>query len=253
MTAFKSYVICTSPRSGSTLLCRLLAQTGRTGKPGSHFHTPSMAAWLQAYDLSPATYPTELDQIKAVFAAAILRGTQDTGIFGLRLQRDSFDFFMQQLGRLHPGLANDHDRFTAAFGPTLFIYLSRQDKLGQAISLTKANQTGLWHKSVDGSELERTAPHQDPVYDGDEITRQLDRLTKLDQDWRDWFAAENIAPLAISYEDLSAAPTKVLTQIFSQLGLPPDLVQGIAPNVAKLADATSQEWAERFVKENRAP
>ena len=169
MEPFKSYVICTSPRSGSTLLCRLLAQTGQSGHPNSHFHTPSMAAWLRSYDLSQTTFPTELAQIKAVFAAAIARGTQDTGIFGLRLQRHSFDFFMQQLGTLHPGLATDKDRISATFGPTLFIHLTRQNKLDQAISLVKANQTGLWHKSADGSDLERTAPHQDPIYDVDGI------------------------------------------------------------------------------------
>ncbi|HBF29284.1 Stf0 family sulfotransferase, partial [Rhizobium sp.] len=31
MAKFSSYVICTSPRSGSTLLCKLLAATGISG------------------------------------------------------------------------------------------------------------------------------------------------------------------------------------------------------------------------------
>ena len=253
MAPFKSYVICTSPRSGSTLLCRLLAQTGQSGHPNSHFHTPSMAAWLRSYDLSQTTFPTELAQIKAVFAAAIARGTQDTGIFGLRLQRDSFDFFMQQLGVLHPGLATDKDRISAAFGPTFFIHLTRQNKLDQAISLVKANQTGLWHKSADGSDLERTAPHQDPIYDPDEISRTIDRLTKLDQDWRDWFTAENITPLTLTYDDLSTAPAEILQQITDRLGLPPSVVDGIQPNVAKLADSTSRDWTKRYIEDHGAP
>ncbi|MEM1201062.1 MAG: Stf0 family sulfotransferase, partial [Pseudomonadota bacterium] len=33
MAGFDAYVICTSPRSGSTLLCKLLAPTGIAGKP----------------------------------------------------------------------------------------------------------------------------------------------------------------------------------------------------------------------------
>lgn len=253
MPPFQSYVICTSPRSGSTLLCRLLAQTGRTGNPGSHFHTPNLEAWLRSYELQQETYATDLERTKAVFEAAIARGTQDTGIFGLRLQRDSYSFFMQQLGELYRGLANDRDRFTAAFGRTLFIHLTRQDKLDQAISLTKAKQTGLWHKSVDGSDLERTTPHQEPVYNADEIAQNMDRLTKLEQDWRNWFGAENITPLKITYDDLSTAPATALKQITDRLGVDANVVQGIKPNVAKLADSTSQVWADRFRAERGTP
>ena len=38
MADFEAYVICTSPRSGSTLLCKLLVATGVAGLPASHFH-----------------------------------------------------------------------------------------------------------------------------------------------------------------------------------------------------------------------
>ncbi|MBT6203829.1 MAG: sulfotransferase, partial [Rhodospirillaceae bacterium] len=43
MARYQSYVICTSPRSGSTLLCSLLAATGLAGNPCSHFHDPSIS------------------------------------------------------------------------------------------------------------------------------------------------------------------------------------------------------------------
>lgn len=39
---YRAYVICTSPRSGSTLLCKLLAATGQAGKPKSYFHKPDL-------------------------------------------------------------------------------------------------------------------------------------------------------------------------------------------------------------------
>ena len=51
VAAFDSYIICTSPRSGSTLLCKLLEATGVAGVPGSHFHDPSISDWLGYYDI----------------------------------------------------------------------------------------------------------------------------------------------------------------------------------------------------------
>ena len=37
---------------------------------------------------------------------------------------------------------------------------SRENKLAQAVSLIKAEQTGLWHIAPDGTELERVAHQQ---------------------------------------------------------------------------------------------
>ncbi|MEM7269766.1 MAG: Stf0 family sulfotransferase, partial [Pseudomonadota bacterium] len=53
MAAYASYVICTSPRSGSTLLCSLLKASGVAGAPESLFHEPSVEAW-RAYHDAPA-------------------------------------------------------------------------------------------------------------------------------------------------------------------------------------------------------
>jgi LPS sulfotransferase NodH len=46
MAKFDSYVICTSPRSGSTLLCKMLTSTGAAGKPDSYFFGTSLEEWL---------------------------------------------------------------------------------------------------------------------------------------------------------------------------------------------------------------
>ena len=163
--AKRSYIICTSPRSGSTMLCEMLRATGVAGRPASLFHTPALAAWLEAYDLRASDYGSVRETLKAVFAAALAEGTGDTETFGLRLQRGSFDFFMEQIHTLHPGQPSDLACIEAAFGPTVFIHLSRGDTLGQAISCLRAEQTGLWHRRADGTELERQDPKRQDGYD----------------------------------------------------------------------------------------
>ena len=39
-----------------------------------------------------------------------------------------------------------------------YLHLSREDKLAQAVSDLKAEQSGLWHVFTDGSERETTDP-----------------------------------------------------------------------------------------------
>lgn len=251
MGRYRSYIICTSPRSGSTLLCRLLAATGRSGNPDSHFHTPSLAAWCGYYDIACDGMASGRDLLEAVFAAAIAHGTGNTGLFGLRLQRRSFDFFMQQLRILHPGRASDFERIQAVFGKTLLIHLTRGNKLEQAISLVKATQTGLWHKAPDGTELERLSAPRDPVYDRDEIAGNLSELTAFDEEWKAWFANEGLEPLRISYDALSEDPAGVLEHILDRLQVGSGSARTIDLPVAKLADATSRDWAQRFLAEGR--
>ncbi len=156
--SYPAYVICTAPRSGSTLLCTLLQATGVAGNPGSHFHEPSVASWAGDHGVTPAPDENRRDLLARVFRAAQDTGRGRTGVFGLRLQRGSFDYFAGQLALLHPGPAGDAARMQAAFGPVLFIHLTREDKLAQAVSYVMATQTGLWHRAPDGRELERLSP-----------------------------------------------------------------------------------------------
>ncbi|WP_172292279.1 Stf0 family sulfotransferase [Pseudoruegeria sp. HB172150] len=246
----RSYVLCTAPRSGSTLLCGMLEATNAAGRPNSHFHTPSLDRWLEVYDLNPASFTTSRDAVRAVFEAALARGMGETDIFGLRMQRGSFDFFLQQLGLLVPGRMSDAGRIEKAFGPTLFIHLSRQDRLDQAISRVRAEQSGLWHRRSDGTELERLAPGQEPRYDPDSIAFHMKDLAALDEAWEEWFRQEALEPLRIRYDDLSETPRKVLAQVLSALDLDPVLAQSVEIPTAKLADAQSRQWRERFEAEH---
>ncbi len=251
MASYQSYIICTSPRSGSTLLCKLLAATDKSGKPDSHFHSPAVSDWAGYYKISGDDFTNERDLLKAIFRAAHERGSGSTGICGLRLQRKSAEFFMQKLLVLCKGgtLNSDVERIQRVFGNTLFIHLSRHNKLDQAISLLKASQTGLWHKAPDGTELDRTATHQEPVYDAHAIASHLAELTDMDAHWNSWFHEQALEPLRISYDDLSANPTGILARILGQLGVDLKLSEGIDLPVAKLADETSKLWAKRFLSE----
>ncbi len=249
MAKYDSYVICTSPRSGSTLLCKLLAATGVAGQPASYFYDPSVEDWLADLRVEVDASQTEREVLEMIFRAVVREGSNGTGMFGLRQQANGLAFLCEKLAVLYPREATDADRFQQAFGATLFIHLTRTDKIAQAISYMKATQTGLWHVAPDGSELERIAPHREPSYDGKMLQGCVDTLTAYECRWSEWFLREGIEPVRVSYDDLAADPSRILRDILDCLGLDPAAANGIAPGVKKLADGTSMDWATRFCAE----
>lgn len=245
MALYDSYIICTSPRSGSTLLCSLLAATGLSGNPESYFHRPSLSAWLRHFELSPSPDLSEEEILQMIFKAALKAGRRG-GIFGCRLQRHSFDFFVNKLSVLYPSLTKLSECLEATFGRVLYIHLTRCDKVEQAVSYVKAEQTGLWHKAPDGTELERLTPPKEPVYNENQIRTSYEEMVQADHDWKRWFEAEQITPLRITYTALASHPKETLTKILNVLGVDSKAIRGVEPGVAKLADAISADWVSRF-------
>ena len=243
---FHGYIICTSPRSGSTLLCDLLTSTGIAGKPASHFHEPSIDEWLDDYNIEPASDMIPNEVRAMIFGAAIARGRGDTGVFGLRMQRHSFAFFIEQLGLFRNDRCNDLERLTATFGKLLFIHLTRSDKIAQAISYVKAEQSGLWHVAPDGHEIERLAPPREPVYDGPLLNKQVKEFEMADHEWQNWFAEQEITPLQLTYDELSIDPIAVLRRVLTLLRLDPMKAEGVEPGTARLADSTNEDWSVRL-------
>lgn len=249
----KGYVICATPRTGSTLLCDLLASTKVAGDPDSFFMNDPDPVWAERWRLPRREgFSSEADFGAAFTRAVATAGRGGTEVFGMRLMRENLDDATALIGKAFPGLASDKARLQAAFGSILYIHLAREDKLAQAVSMIKAEQTGLWHAAPDGTEIERLAPPKEPEYDFHRITRKVAQLERFDDAWVAWFDRQGIEPLRVGYERLSANPAETLTGILEALRVRPPDLQGVRPGVAKLADAVSLEWMNRYRRELQA-
>ena len=241
------YIICATPRSGSTLLCNLLASTGMTGNPNSYYHRPEiMGDWAAKWNLPGRDTMAAKEFSIAYLEATVRAGRGATNIFGLRLMREYLKGLSTLLDEIFPDLPSDVQRFECAFGHILYIHLTREDKLAQAVSLVKAEQTGLWHIAPDGAEIERLGVPQDPRYDFKLIQRKLTTLEAYDAAWNEWFEQQGIIPLRIRYEMLSERPAGTLLQICEALGVEVQKAEAVRPGVAKLADEISLDWIDRF-------
>lgn len=245
--AMDGYIICATPRTGSTLLCDLLDATGVAGKPDSFFMADVDPVWVRRWKLPTRDQAAgEREYAAAYLGAALEAGRSGTGIFGLRLMRKDLKRLTGLIDAAVPGLASDRERLQAAFGRLLYIHLHREDTLAQAVSMVKAEQTGLWHIAPDGTELERLAPPQEPEYDFDRIAAKLAELQAHESAWLAWFAGQGIEPIRIGYESLAADPAGVVACICTALGLPVPAPDSLKPGVARLADAVSRDWMRRF-------
>ena len=244
--SIRSYVICGTPRSGSTLLCDLLESTQVAGRPASYFRSESIPRWANRLNVPMTDAATGIDFDRRYIDAVLTEGRGGSDIFGFRLMWESLDGLSTRLDGLFPGMTGDRARLETAFGPMLFIHLSRMDKVAQAVSRVKAMQTGLWHMASDGTERERTGPAQEPVYDRDQIGKYIEELTAQDRAWNGWFVDNGITPVSLTYEALSREPKSALKTILTALGLDPAIAATVEVRTAKMSDVGSQNWVSRF-------
>jgi LPS sulfotransferase NodH len=143
MPHLTAYILCATPRSGTTLLCDLLKATGVAGRPNSYFRIQNRAGWALEWGVPRTGFASDEGFERAYLAAMRRVAAADTGVFGLRLMWGSTTEMFAQLARRYPDLADGPARLAAAFGPPLYIHVSRQDKIAQAVSRLRAEQGGL--------------------------------------------------------------------------------------------------------------
>jgi LPS sulfotransferase NodH len=213
-----SYVVCSTPRSGSYLLCELLWRTGAAGAPEEFFHPDFMPRLMRRWGV------TDLD---SYLAALLAHKTSPNGVFGAKVH----------WGQYSPVLG-ERD-ITALFPNSRFIHITRTDRLRQAVSWVRAMQTLRWKSS----ERDR----REISYDPDDIRAKLRRIEGDESRWQALFERHGIVPYEVVYEQLAARPAETLRQVLDWAGIEtPAGAVPAAPGLRRQADEISDEWVRRF-------
>jgi LPS sulfotransferase NodH len=119
-------------------------------------------------------------------------------------------------------------------GDSLFIHISREDLLAQAVSIHFANLTGRW--DIDDSVL--TTPAAQPnFFDPATIDRITVDLAEQDSGWRIFLARSSRFRMSISYEQLCQDPLGFVSSVARRIGIDPaTLRQGYTEAGAMLQD-----------------
>ncbi len=238
----RSYFICATPRTGSTLLCALLKSSGVAGVPESYFRAQDFEKWGTEWDLDqPAAFPDFLN-------AAISAGQTDNGVFAVRIMWGTMDELVSSIKACDPKASGcDLDVLSRIFGEVRFVYLRRLDEVAQAVSLLRAVQTDVWH--ITGDDAPESGVSPEFHYDADKISGFVAEAQAHNAAWRKWFSDNRISPHHVVYEDLSAEPAGETMKILDFLGLSLPPGRQLAAGNKRISDATSTAWIERFRNE----
>ena len=219
-----SYLICTLPRSGSTLLAQGLRSTRISGRPEEFFWGVLRDQFTERWSL-PANATDD-----AFLARARHEGATANGVFGCKVHWPQFVELHTMLRGREDGKPGGDDALSWQQWPlpiadridrylpgVRYIHLTRRDKTAQAISLYRAITSGVWLKRRGDAE---PAQYRQTPLDVLAIERIERRLRENDWRWVSYFARYRINALTIAYEALSADYAGTIRTVLSFLSLP---------------------------------
>lgn len=238
--AIDSYLLCATPRSGSTLLCGLLRSTGVAGRPASYFRREEWSVYADRWGL-PRSAGGAVD-VETFVRAVVAAGSTSNGVFGARIMWGTMTELSDALASVHQGrTASGLELLTGAFGRPRFLHLRRSDTVAQAVSWARAEQTHFWHPG------EEVAPGgHEPRFDRDLIARLVDTIDAHEAAWQAWFADQGVTPYRIAYEDLAADPVGVTQAVLDFLGLVLPADRAITVHDRQQADDLNADWIAEF-------
>jgi LPS sulfotransferase NodH len=260
-----AYIVCATQRSGSTLLCRLLSETGVAGNPQEYFeavagtgrppHPGDFLGGLPATglgirdDVRPPRAPDYsslegLPDYRAHLRRTLADGTTPNGVFGAKIMFNQLAEVEQLAGALpeYDGLAGAPllEALTGAPAPLRWVWVRRRDTTRQAISMWKALQTRSWRG--DESFEDRT-----PAYRYEAIDHLRQRFEADEAGWEEFFVRHGLAPLIIGYEDdLETDRRRTIATVLEHLGLGAAAELTQPDPLPRQADGLSERWAQAY-------
>jgi trehalose 2-sulfotransferase len=242
-----TYVIASTPRSGSSLLAAGLVATGVAGRPEEYFTPDYIAAYREELNLpANCSWPEYLAKVMD-FAAT------GNGVRGVKIHWRHVISLAQALGV--PG--DPGDVLEKLFPAAVFVNIVRADQRAQAISLFRAEATGEWFRSYgsarsarpwglyltrpkNGSaaaDLTAVAPTYEQIV---EIERSLDAEQAA---WTNHFTSRGCTVLTVQYEELDADYPGEIARVLKFLGADPAHAAGLPrPPLERQADQVNESW-----------
>lgn len=269
----RSYLVCATPRSGSTLLCETLEATGIAGRPREYFEAlketgvprrPREYFWglrspevlrLLPHDAqldrdSERVQTWNRDDYRRHLDAALREGTTPNGIFGAKMMWGYFDDFLE-LARGIPrfGGMGDGSLLNAAFPELRYVFVSRSDKVRQAVSLWRALQTWVWRKA-EGKPDDAPLPDQRAVYSFDAIDHLLEQLRRHEDAWRGFFFRIGQRPLSVLYEEVAGDLDATVDRVLEALDLErPASAEPTRQSMSRQSDDLSESWVQNYLED----
>ena len=233
-----SYIVCATPRCGSSLLCCGLLATGLAGRPDEAFH---QGVRDEARDRRRLDVRTEAEYIPQLLRHA----TTGNGVFGTKLHGFQTPLVIERVRLVADEPVSSLRQAIERFSPNpRYVWLTRDDKVKEAVSFYRALMSDTWF-ALRGTERNGEPKLATVEFDPVAIGKCHMLIEAGDLYWQGSFATHGIEPLTLTYETLVRTYDDAMRRVFSFLDLPNDTPVP-APALEKLANTQSNEWAERY-------
>ncbi len=262
-----SYLICSTPRSGSTLLCEALRNTGLAGRPEEYFQhrmqtgvprRPTeyfdgvrsaeifdiLGTYTRVDDEEIPFDPRGFADYEAFLDWVVEAGTTPNGVFGGKVMWGYFNGFVDRLrGVVRNAVIETPDVLDRVFPDLHYIWVTREDKVGQAISLWKAIQTWTWRRDDGDGSL----PGHELRYSFDAVDHLAKQLVRDEVEWHQYFDRVGVRPHTVVYEQFVERYEQTALDILAYLGVecPADHAFG-ERRMRRQADEISRDWSQRY-------
>jgi LPS sulfotransferase NodH len=178
------YIICSSPRTGSTLLGQMLKDSNCAGDPLEYFNPQYLLALRKRFEIS--------GKLSEIVRLLEKHRTSSNGVFGIQIHWSHFSKIFQH----NP---NERDLFFENFDK--IIVIRRKDKIAQAISLYRASTTKLW-SSLDEDRTRASYHKDDEDFDPEALSQLLHYVIHQDEAWLNYLKTKNKLCKTLFYEDI---------------------------------------------------
>ena len=214
----QSYIICSAPRTGSTLLAFTLAKQG-IGVPLEYLNiigNPELQGFmLRMFDLNQDHKLTinnlaQLKLLRSKYLEKVLkRRTTPNGYFGVKI-------FGHHLQRMYPDQTSLVPVVEQLNTPVKYIHLWRGDICEMAVSYYFAQVRQQWHSEMN----KRRSNNQTPQYDFEKLLYYLQFLHEVQEAWK--VLLKDIDPnkiLSMNYQNLTQDFTNTVQATNRFLGI----------------------------------
>lgn len=237
-----AYVVCATPRVGSSHLCSALSAVPGAGEPTEWFGRAMIHMRAGEWGLRASS--SERDEPRLTSAREYLRrvrtAAEGNGAFAVKVHWNQVAWCRDRLGLDVMSLFEDHE--------PRYVRIWREDLVAQTVSSHIASATKVYHRYRGGADepIEEFAGAEQavPRYDFERMLSVLVELVELEVDWDTHFAGTATRAHHVSYEDLEREPVAAVNGVLAHLGL--GSVTAVESALERQRTALNDEFAERF-------
>ena len=211
----KSYVICSTQRSGSTYFCESIIQTKQFGTPKESllYHEISDVNRLSLLNIEckELSFPKALEVLKKASSTS-------NNVCGIKVMMSTLERILRDHNLSILKAQSIYNSFNNNYSSPLFVFWKRSNKIKQAISHAYLRKTRMAHAKTH-EEVQLIAKMKESInLTMDEIYYDFKYIVAGEAKWKLFFIQNEITPFILEFENFLQDKKRTFNNLSKRLG-----------------------------------